>query len=232
MGATRLPGKVLEDLAGQPMLYRVINRARRSKTLDDVVVATTINPADEAISKLCEAQDRPFFRGSEDDVLDRYYRTASSYGADIIVRITSDCPLIEPEIIDKAVDLFKSSKPKADYVTNTLVRTYPRGLDVEVFGYQTLKEAWQSDDNPAWREHVTPYIYRNPQKFNLYNFTSEQDYSYMRWTVDMPEDLSLVRNIYDHFKNDTFNWKDVISVLEKHPEWLELNRQIQQKPVL
>ncbi|MCK4791583.1 MAG: glycosyltransferase family protein [Desulfobacteraceae bacterium] len=230
-GATRLPGKVLEELAGEPMLTRVVNRTRRAKTLDAVVVATTTQPADDVIVGLCQERDWPFFRGSENDILDRYYRAALAFQADVVVRITSDCPLIEPEIIDKIVNEFLSCYPKTDYVSNSLVPTFPRGLDVEVMSFDALKRAWHEDDNPIWREHVTPYIYHQPEKFKIRNVANDTDYSYMRWTVDTPEDLTFARKIYEHFQNDTFTWRQVLHLLELHPEWLEINRHVQQKVV-
>lgn len=229
MGSTRLPSKVLKNLGGQPMLAHVVNRTRRVKTLDAVVVATTTQLADDVIAYLCKEQDWPCFRGSEDDVLDRYYRAASIFRADVVVRITSDCPLIEPEIIDRVVNKLLSCYPEVDYVSNSLVRTFPRGLDVEVIGFSALKKAWQEDDNLAWREHVTPYIYRHPEKFKIRNVANDRDYSYMRWTVDTPEDLTFARNIYDYFKNDTFTWIEVLRLLGKYPEWLGINRHVQQK---
>lgn len=231
MGSTRLPGKVLEDLAGQPMLVRVVNRTRLAKTLDAIVVATTTQPVDDIIVRLCKERDWSFFRGSEEDVLDRYYQAASAFKADIIVRITSDCPLIEPEIIDKVVNEFLSHYPEVDYVSTSLVRTFPLGLGAEVMTFDALKKAWQEDDNPAWREHVTPYIYRHAEKFTIRNVVNNIDYSHMRWTVDTIEDLTFVRKIYDHFQNDTFTWREVLQLLEIHPEWLEINRHVHQKVV-
>lgn len=229
MGATRFPGKVMEDLAGDPMLARVVNRTRRAQTLNSIMVATTTQPADDVIVNLCETQGWPFFRGSEEDVLDRYYQAALAFQADVIVRITSDCPLIEPEIIDQVVNKFLDYYPDVDYVSNSLQRTFPQGLDVEVISFDALRKAWQEDHNPKWREHVTPYIRRHPEKFRIRNLANDTDYSNMRWTVDTIEDFTFVRKIYEHFRGDTFNWEEVLQLLEDHPEWLEINRHIQQK---
>ncbi len=231
MGSTRLPGKVLKDIAGKPMLEHVVSRTSQVKTLDTVVVATTTRPADDVIVLLCQERGWSFSRGSEEDVLDRYYQAALAFKADVIVRITSDCPLIDPEIIAKVVNQFLSYHDETAYVSNSLIRTFPRGLDVEVMGFNALEKAWQEDHNPVWREHVTPYIYRHPEKFKIHNVTNDRDYSYMRWTVDTMEDLTFVRRIYDHFQNEGFNWRDVINLLEIHPEWLEINQHIQQKVV-
>jgi len=231
MRATRLPGKVLEDLAGQSMLVRVVNRTCLAKNLDAVVVGTTTQLNDDAIMYLCKTQGYPYFRGSEEDVLDRYYQAALAFKADVIVRITSDCPLIEPEIIDKVVNEFLFYYPEVDYVSNTLMRTFPRGLDVEVMSFDALEKAWQEDDNPAWREHVTPCIYHQPEKFKIRNVANDTDYSHMRWTVDTPDDLTFIRKIYEYFQRDDFTWKEVLHSLGIHPEWMEINRHIQQKAV-
>jgi spore coat polysaccharide biosynthesis protein SpsF len=232
MGSTRLPGKVLQDLAGEPMLARVVNRTCRATTLQEVVIATTTSALDDAIVKLCKARDWSWFRGSEEDVLDRYYRAAKEYQADLIVRITSDCPLIDPEVIVQVVKAFLERQPEVDYASNTWPRrTFPRGLDTEVMRIDVLERAWREDSNPAWREHVTPYIYRNPDRFRIHNVLSQVDYSAMRWTVDTLEDLAFVRQIYDYFGHDRFSWREVLKVLEEHPEWLEINQHVQQKVI-
>jgi spore coat polysaccharide biosynthesis protein SpsF len=232
MGSTRLPGKVLQDLAGEPMLARVVNRTCRAKTLQEVVIATTTNVVDDVIVKLCEARGWSWFRGSEEDVLDRYYRAAKKYQADFIVRITSDCPLIDPEVIDQVVQEFLERQPEVDYASNTWPRrTFPRGLDTEVMRMDVLERAWREDRNPAWREHVTPYIYRNPDRFRIHNVVSPVDYSAMRWTVDTQEDLAFVRKVYDYFGHDRFSWREVLKVLEEHPEWVEINRGVRQKRI-
>jgi spore coat polysaccharide biosynthesis protein SpsF len=232
MGSTRLPGKVLQDLAGEPMLARVVNRTCRAKTLQEVVIATTTNMVDDVIVKLCEARGWSWFRGSEEDVLDRYYHAAKKYQADFIVRITSDCPLIDPEVIDHVVQEFLERQPEVDYASNTWPRrTFPRGLDTEVMRMDVLERAWREDRNPAWREHVTPYIYRNPDRFRIHNVVSPVDYSAMRWTVDTQEDLAFVRQIYDYFGHDRFSWREVLKVLEEHPEWVEINRGVRQKRI-
>lgn len=231
MGSTRLPGKVLKDLAGEPLLARVVQRTTRARGLSDIVVATTEDASDDAIVDLCQVRGWQFFRGDQEDVLDRYYRSALAFGADIIVRITSDCPLVEPEIVDRVMGEILQHSEEVDYATNSLVRTFPRGLDVEAISFAALEKAWQDDTNPAWREHVTPYIWRHPEKFKIRNVASDTDYSHMRWTVDTLEDLTFIRKIYDYFQDDTFTWRDVLHLLEIYPEWLEINRHVQQKVV-
>lgn len=232
VGSTRLPGKVLLDLAGEPMLVRCVNRMRRAQTLDEVVVATTVQAADEAIVRLCAERGWPCFRGSGEDVLDRYYHAALAHQADVVVRITSDCPLIEPEIVDRVVREFLDLQPGVDYACNVLPRrTFPRGLDTEVMRFDVLEQAWREDPNPSWREHVTAYIQRNPDLFRIHGVVNEVEYSHMRWTVDTPEDLAFVGRIYEHFGHDHFSWDEVLAVLEEHSEWLEINRRVQQKAI-
>lgn len=230
-GSTRLPRKVLLDLAGAPVLTRVVNRTSRAITLDEVVVATTTNPEDEEIVRLCISSGWLCFRGSENDVLDRYYWIARECQADVIVRITSDCPMIEPEIVDLCVQSFFQSS-SVDYVSNTLPpRNFPRGLDVEVMSFEALERAWHEDRNPAWREHVTPYIYRHPELFSLRAVTNDVDLSNLRWTVDTVEDLALARCIYEYFGHDYFSWREVLAALVEHPNWLTINCHISQKEI-
>ena len=231
MGSTRLPGKIFVDLEGEPMLVRVVNRVEHAATLDSVIVATTTEPLDDQIAEFCVARGWPCFRGSEYDVLDRYYKAAVAHKVDAIVRITSDCPLIEPVVVDRVVEKFRINQTEIDYVTNSRLAplTFPRGFDTELMSFEALKRAWTEAKEPSEREHVTLYIYRHPEIFNIYKLDNDVDYSYMRWAIDTKEDLEFIRCIYEHFGHDRFSWKQVLSVLEQHPEWLEINKHIRQK---
>lgn len=232
MESTRLPGKVLLDLAREPMLVRVVDRARRGTALHKVVIATTTKPADDAIVQLCAERGWPWFRGSENDVLDRYYRAAVAYGADVVIRITSDCPLVDPLILDNVVHELVERQPDIDYASTAFPRrTFPRGLDTEVIRFDALERTWREDRNPVWREHVTPYIYHNPHAFRIHGVMNNEDLSHMRWTVDTFEDLTFMRKIYDYFCHDRFSWLEVLGVLEQHPEWLNINRHVEQKVI-
>jgi spore coat polysaccharide biosynthesis protein SpsF len=232
MGSSRLPGKVLLDLAGEPMLARVVDRVHRAATIDEVVIATTTEPADDRLAAHCTDRGWPCFRGSQDDVLDRYYRAAREHRADVIVRITSDCPLIDPEILDQVVDALRLPRP-ADYACNFAPRrTFPRGLDAEAMTRETLDRLWTEDRNPAWREHVTQYLHHNLDRFAWRGVEHERDLSALRWTVDTPEDYDLIRRIYDALGHDRFSWRDVLALLDGHPEWLRINSQVEQKAVL
>ncbi len=228
MGSTRLPGKVLLDLGGATVLARVVRRLERSQQISQIVVATTTAPADEAIVVECERLQVSSFRGSEGDVLDRYYRAARSYSADTVVRITGDCPLIDPMLVDETIRIFKDER--ADYASDVLPRAYPRGLDNEVFRTAALERAWHEAREPYQREHVTPYLYEHPEIFRLASAKGDVDYSHYRWTLDTPEDLILLRAIYSRFDNrDDFHWQDVIALMEREPELAELNSQVLQK---
>jgi spore coat polysaccharide biosynthesis protein SpsF len=230
MGSTRLPGKVLMDLGGQTVLARVVRRLRRSSLIQQVVIATTDSPKDDAIVHECNRLGVVHFRGSEEDVLDRYYRTAEATGADAVVRVTSDCPLIDPEISDKVIRAFLEGQ--SDYASNTLQRTYPRGLDTEVMTWHALARTWREAQKPHQRTHVTAYIYENPDRFNLLVVTGESDQSAHRWTVDTPEDLSFVRAVYERMGHcDDFSWRDALALLDREPALSELNRHIAQKAV-
>jgi spore coat polysaccharide biosynthesis protein SpsF len=228
LGSTRLPGKALKDIGGRTMLARVARRTRRATLLAEVLVATTEKQADSAIVAECEALGVPVFRGSEEDVLDRYYQAAKASDAEAVVRITSDCPLVDPGVIDQVVGAFLDEQ--VDYASNSIVRTYPRGLEVEVMNTVTLARAWRQAKEPYQRTHVTPYIYENPALFRLVSVTADRDYSGYRWTVDTPEDLEFVREVYAHLGgDDSFSWHDALRLLESEPELLAINSHVRQK---
>jgi spore coat polysaccharide biosynthesis protein SpsF len=232
MGSTRLPGKVLLDLAGKPMLVRDMERIQRAKNIDDIVIATTKKSEDDKIISLCRDNGWNFFRGRENDVLDRYYQAAREYCAKTVVRITSDCPLIEPMIVDRIIEKFSVMTPKIDYVSNIFpIRTYPRGLDTEVMSFSALERCWKEEANPVSREHVTPYIHRHPDRFRISEVNNELDLSSMRWTVDSPEDMAFACRIYEHFGDHYFSWTDVLSLLREQPELMEINKDILQKVI-
>lgn len=242
MGSTRLPGKVLKDLEGATMLARVVQRLSHSRLIHEVLIATTDRAADDAIVEECRRCAVGVFRGDEEDVLDRYFRAAQLTRAEVVVRITSDCPLIDPGVTDKTVAAFlnpMSLNPTSfnlqgqampDYASNVVVRTYPRGLDTEVMTAEALKRCWRTASQPYERTHVTPYIYEHPAEFRILSVTEERDFSRHRWTVDTPEDLEFVRAIYARFKGrDDFREADILALLEREPELMELNRSIMQK---
>lgn len=231
MGSTRLPGKVLLDLCGRTMLARVVRRVRRAVLVDEVIVATSQSPEDDAIVDQCNRLSVACFRGSESDVLERYYQAATSHDADVVVRITADCPLIDPQIIDLVVSAFLNGRP--DYASNILQRTYPRGLDTEVMTSETLASARSEASQPYERTHVTPYIYRTPGRFRLLSVTGDSDLSQGRWTVDCRDDLDFLIAIYQRLnRDDEFSWRDVCRLLREEPSLADLNRHVCQKELV
>ncbi len=217
MGSSRFPGKVLEDLCGEPMLWHVVNRLRKATRVDRVVVATTTREVDDPVVHFCAERNIQYFRGDEQDVLDRFYQAAKANQADVIVRITADCPLIDPAVIDKILVRFE--RGDCDYVSNTFRYTYPDGLDTEVFSFSALERAWCEARRPSEREHVTPYL--RAGNFHTANVESEMPVSpaQYRWTVDHPADLEFVRKVYEGFSgNGDFGLKEVLQLLKERPD--------------
>ncbi len=256
MSSSRLPGKVLLPIAGQPMLAWVVERTRRAQTIDEVIVATTTDPGDDAVAAFCQAQGYGCSRGSEQDVLDRYYQAAKSVHADIVVRITADCPLVDPALVDDAVNTLiggRTRTPRFDFVANRLPRpwgrTYPIGLDTEVFTFDILEQAWKRAIAKHQREHVTAYFYdetpteylrtqvadapfssaMTPDGLHIALLHHHPDYGHYRWTVDTPEDLELIRQIAARFSDDAFSWKEVLSLVKREPQLAQINAQVKHK---
>jgi len=227
MSATRLPGKVLLTLGKKTILEHVVNRVKKSKLIKEVVVATSDDKSDDKIVKLCQAKKINYFRGSLDDVLDRYYQASKKYKAKHICRLTADCPFIDPEIIDRVAKIYLDKK--YDYVSTGRIKiTFPDGIDTEIFSFGTLEKAWQEATALSEREHVTPYIWKNPKKFKVHTVNCKKNFSFMRWTVDEKRDLKFVREVYKRINknNDIFYMRDILKVLEKNPELMKINGDI------
>lgn len=231
MTSTRLPGKILMPVLDKPLLKYQIERLRRAKSVSKIIIATTENKTDDPIIEFCKSNELLFYRGSENDVLSRYYDAATKYDCHSIVRITSDCPVIDPVIVDKVIDFFFNSEKKCDYASNCLVRTFPRGMDTEVFTYQALARAFKSAVEVPDREHVTPYIYRNPGEFNISNITDANDNSCYRLTVDTSDDFELIKRIIESLypKNPFFSLNEILTLMSANPEWFKINMHIEQK---
>jgi spore coat polysaccharide biosynthesis protein SpsF len=258
MSSSRLPGKILADIGGQPMLSRVYVRTSRATTLDEVIFATTTDASDDPVAEYCDFSGIPFTRGSLFDVLDRYYQTALHARADVVVRITADCPVIDPELIDNVVNTLVEDE--YDFVCNRLpppwTRTYPIGLDVEACTFKVLKKAWKEAKEPQHREHAMPYFYEGVQfeskvkgrKSDLRRSTFDvesgissrgfrvallhhtTDFGDYRWTVDTPEDLEFIRQVYARFDGrDDFTWKEVLDLVHDNPELANINAGVQHK---
>ena len=241
LGSSRLPGKVLLDIAGQPMLSRVVSCLHRSTLLDGLVVATTVDTSDDPLVEFCLEQGYDCLRGNQFDVLGRYYQVAKKLQAGTVVRITADCPVIDPQLVDQALKVFVSAG--VDFAANRLPppfgRTFPIGLDIEICSFKALERAWQEADQPYQREHVMPYFYEDAtlekisptisrattvRGFKVLLLNHVPDYGKLRWTVDTPADLEFMRQVYAHFDGrDDFSWLDVLSLVQEHPEIARLN---------
>jgi spore coat polysaccharide biosynthesis protein SpsF len=229
MGSTRLPGKVLKKINNRFVLDYVIERLKFSDRINDVILATTTDKKDDVLETYAIEREVRYFRGSEEDVLSRYYHAAKKYGGEIIVRITSDCPLIDPEIVDNVIN--KHIDNKVDYTSNVIKRTYPRGLDTEVFNFDVLAEAYKNANEKYQQEHVTSYMIEHPEKFKLQNIEAKGKLKRpdIRITVDTEEDFELIKKIILHFNNLNFKTEDIIGFLDRNPELIEINKNIIQK---
>ena len=233
MNSTRLPGKVLMPILGKPMMELMIERVRRAERIHQVVVATTTEATDDAIVALAQRLGVGCYRGSEEDVLERVLCAAQSVDADVIVELTGDCPLVEPSLVDQLVEIYVTND--FDYVANTLKRTYPRGLDTQVFSTAILAQVAELTSDPFDHEHVSLYIYEHPERFKLHNFESDLPERYwgLRWTVDTPLDFELVEKIYSALYpvKPEFTLRDILKLLDAHPHLANMNREVMQKPV-
>jgi len=247
MSSSRLPGKILADIAGQPMLQRVFIRTSRSATVTETIFSTTTDPSDDPVAEYCNFSGIPFTRGSLFDVLDRYYQAAQGAKADVVVRITADCPVMDPALIDDVVSTLLDEE--YDFVANRLPppfhRTYPIGLDVEACTFEVLGKAWQESRETFHREHVMPYFYEgvelsavsrqlsegiSPRGFRIALLNHTTDFGDYRWTVDTPEDLEFMRQLYSRFDGrDDFSWKEVLDLVHKEPKLMEINAGVQHK---
>ncbi len=228
MGSTRLPGKTLADIAGKPLLAHVIERTKGSRTVNEIVVATTTELEDQAILRLATEYGVKTYAGSAHDVLDRYYQAARQAEAELIVRVTADDPFKDPEVLDRIVD-YMLTHPELDYASNTIEPTYPEGLDIEVVTFGALGRAWREAQLPSEREHVTPYITKNADQFRLTNVRHHTDLSHLRWTLDNEEDLRFAREVYARLykPGEIFLMEDVLALLEREPELGKINTGIE-----
>lgn len=233
MTSTRLPGKILKEVLGRPLLEYQIERLKRVTNADAVIIATTVNATDDAVATLCDRLATPCFRGSEEDVLARYYHAAEKYGADTVVRVTADCPLIDPVIVGTVIARYLEGQGTLDYVSNTLVRTYPRGMDTEAFSFKALAEAFREATLPPQREHVTPFIHSQPERYRQASVENPVNCSKYRWTVDTPEDFELIKQILAAVYPQTphFSMADCLKAYERHPEWQTINSHVEQKKI-
>ena len=247
MDSSRLPGKILADVAGQPMLSRVYIRTSRAVTVTEVVFATTTDSSDDPVAEYCDFAGIPFMRGSQYDVLDRYYQAAREFNANVVVRITADCPVIDPDLIDDAVNTLLGSE--YDFVANRLPppfgRTYPIGLDTEVCAFAALERAWKDARQTFHREHVMPYLYEgvelssvsrqlsegvSPRGFKIAQLNHTTDFGEYRWTVDTPADLEFIRQVFARFDGrDDFSWVEMLDLVHAEPGLMKINAGVHHK---
>ena len=231
MTSTRLPGKVVKEVLGKPLLEYLVERLRRVTCADTFVIATTTNDTDQPIVLLCERLGVSVTRGSEHDVLARYHEAALATNADVVVRITSDCPIIDPKVIDRVIGFYRERAGQCDYVSNALVHSYPYGMSAEVFPFRVLDEAFREAVAEPEREHVTPFIYTRPERYRIGHVTHSTDLSDHRWTVDTQEDFELVSRLIEALypvKPD-FGMEDILAKLDEHPDWPLVNAHVRQK---
>ncbi|HEX5837834.1 MAG TPA: glycosyltransferase family protein [Anaerolineales bacterium] len=247
MSSSRLPGKILADIAGQPMLQRVFIRTSRAVTVTETIFATTTDPSDDPVAEYCDFSGITFTRGSLYDVLDRYYQAAKQTSADVVVRVTADCPVIDPELIDDVTRTLLDGE--YDFACNRLPppwhRTYPIGMDVEACTFQVLEKAWKEAKEPQHREHAMPYFYEgvelsalsrqlsagvSPRGFRIALLNHTTDFGEYRWTVDTPQDLEFIRQVYSRFDSrDDFSWKEVLDLVHNEPDLMKINAGVQHK---
>jgi spore coat polysaccharide biosynthesis protein SpsF len=231
MGSTRLPGKVLRRLGGSLVLAHVVQRVQAVSGVDEVVVATTSAAADDALAREAAALGASVYRGSEDDVLDRYHSAAAAASADIVIRVTSDCPLLDPLLVSSMLQRFlpATGPMQFDYMSNGLRRTFPRGLDAEIFTMAALVRAHKEARLPYEREHVTPYLYQHPDRFRVHSYEGDRDLSGYRWTLDTPEDFEMLTKIFEAFDGAPPGTSQVLAFLEKNPKVAQINSEVRQK---
>lgn len=224
MGSTRLPGKTLTQIEDKPLIGHVLDRVELTRHIDKIIVATTTHPEDDLLERYASTRQCLVFRGSVDDVLDRYYQAAKYYDIDSVVRITADDPFKDPHIIGEVLDLYLAAEGELDYISNTIKPTYPEGLDVEVFSFAALQRSWNEAKLAYEREHVTPYMWTHPEHFRLRNVEHTQDLSGLRWTLDTPEDLQFTRCVYaELYSGKPFFMQDILNLLRRRPEIAKLN---------
>jgi spore coat polysaccharide biosynthesis protein SpsF len=228
MGSTRLPGKILLRAGGKALLQVQMDRLKQFKT--PVYLATTVLPADDALAEFATQHNIPFYRGDESHVLQRYYECAKQFGLETVIRVTSDCPLIDAELLDQAIQTYIKENDPNLYLSNTQQRTYPRGFDFEIFSFALLEQAYLKATEPMDTEHVTPFIWKNKTgQVRIEQITDAGDNSEFRLTVDTPEDYELIRRLIEEYNADSLSGQEIIAILRQHPELAEINRHIEQK---
>jgi spore coat polysaccharide biosynthesis protein SpsF len=227
MGSSRLPGKVMMGLVGKPLLWHIVNRLEYSKLIDRIVVATGDGRENDIIENMCKEYDYTCYRGSEDDLTDRFYQVSKHFGANVIVRVTADCPLVDPGLVDKLIEIFMENIDSYDYVSNCRPQSsFPHGLDAEVFSYSLLEKLWREIKDPFRREWFTTVIFENPEEYKIFCIKNDVNLSHLRLTVDYKEDLELVRYVFRNLytENTCFALKDILELYSRNQDMFNINR--------
>lgn len=228
MGSTRLPGKTLMPILGRPSIALLIERLRIARKIDNIILATTTNSEDNTIEKFCRDSGVACFRGSSEDVLGRVYNAAKRFSTDVVVEVTGDCPLLDPWLIDECIDIFAGGG--YDYLSNFIEQSYPPGIDVQIFTFAALDEMNKKAKSDKFREHVTLYILKHPDKFRMRNVTAPAELAYPDWHLELDEkkDYELIVKIYEKLypENPRFTTADIIGLLKKNPGWLDINKDV------
>jgi len=225
MGSTRLPGKVLADIEGKPLIWHIFNRLQKISLISEVVISTTNQSTDKPLIEFAKKENIAYFAGSEDDIIDRIYKTGEKFSCDILVKINADCPLIDIELIENGINLFLSSKNKPDLITNCVEETFPEGMQYSIFNFNVIKKIWLTLKESFWREYFYRFMIENKNNFSIINIKNEKDLSKLRWTVDYQEDLEFVKKIYSklYSKNQFFGMNEILNLLDKNPEIRKIN---------
>ena len=224
MNSTRLPGKVMLNLLDKPVIHQIYDRLSMCKKLDNIVISTGEYDANIEICKYAKKHNFSLFVGNENDLIDRLYKTALEFNASAIVRITADCPLVDPEIVDDLISKFLMNNEKYDIITNCKIPTFPHGLDIEVYSTKILKKLWEDIPKTELREWLPMYIKKHPKDFRVLNIENEINLSHIRITLDYKEDFKLIELIYRNMKSNKFILKDILKLFEEKPELLEINK--------
>lgn len=228
MGSTRLPGKTMLPILGKPSIELLIERLRLARKIDTIILATTTNSEDDVIESFCKKNKVICFRGSSSDVLGRVYNAAKKYNTDVVVEVTGDCPLLDPWLIDKCIDMFLKSD--YDYLSNFIKQSYPPGIDVQIFSFRVLEEINKLVKAEKFREHVTLYILKHPEKYRMHNVPAPPEFFYPDWHLELDEqkDYELIEKIYEalYFNNPHFTTMDIINLLKANPDWLKINADV------
>jgi len=223
--SSRLPKKVLAQIGGKPLVWHIVNRLKRVQKITDVVISTTNNDADKQLCRFAESENIPYYAGSEDDILDRLYQTGKKFNAAILVKVNGDCPLVDPTVIDRGLEMYLEAKKTPDLVVNSIKNTFPDGMQFGIFNFQTLCKLWSEIRDKFWREFIYMYMTENPDRFEIINVENNRNLSNLRWVVDYPEDLEFVRQVYGNLYNQNPNFvtTDVLSLLEQKPDLMQIN---------